>query len=158
MGDGAVKSSKWGQYYGQKLSIIAPERKTAFMHFAKVELAPPTISDFAVAKKQIEEGVTRLLYNPGELSMKRVFQNLLIAGEIVAIFCTAEVIGRRSLIGYNPIGDPLREIKPPPGMKIPLPEVIQYLELSTMYQMATIILDQPRITKLLHICLAVYLF
>ena len=60
-------------------------------------------------------------------------QNLLIAGEIAVIFFTAEVVGRRSLIGYNPMGDKLRDIKPPPGMSVPLPEVVQYLELSTMY-------------------------
>ena len=31
------------------------------------------------------------------------------------------------------MGDTLREFHPPPGMKVPLPEFVQYLELGTMY-------------------------
>ncbi|XP_075257061.1 uncharacterized protein LOC142349409 [Convolutriloba macropyga] len=129
-----VKTGNWGQYYGTKLQIVAPERANALKHFARVELAPPTVADFVVAKKQIAEGFNALLNHGGQITMKRAVQNLLIAGEISVIFFTAEVIGRRSLVGYNPMGDPLREIKPPPGMAVPLPEIVQYLELSTMYE------------------------
>ena len=86
-----VKTGKWGQYYGQKLAIVAPgnekfclpfnhnhsfffwllnvqkfkplclERANTFWSYAKIELAPPSIADFAVARKQINEGVNSFL-------------------------------------------------------------------------------------------------
>ena len=54
------------------------ERANALKHFARVELAPPTVADFVVAKKQIAEGFNALLNHGGQITMKVIFWKIFL--------------------------------------------------------------------------------
>ena len=54
------------------------ERSRAFWHYARVELAPPTVADFAVARNQLKKGI-QTMFSPlaGEITMKVSSNNQL---------------------------------------------------------------------------------
>ena len=80
---------------------VTPTLKTSWK-YAKVELRPPTPGEIAESVPLAANGLKNLasmqfLNQP----VKKVFQNVLVATEVTLWFFIGEVIGRKSLIGYN---------------------------------------------------------
>jgi len=76
---------------------------TKSWQYAKVELRPPTpvevVESVPLAKKGFQNALMDHTWL--EQPVKKVFQNVLVATEVTLWFFVGEVIGRKSLIGYN---------------------------------------------------------
>ncbi|KAI5711298.1 ATP synthase subunit g, mitochondrial [Diaphorina citri] len=73
-----------------------------FLHYGKVELIPPKPSEFGA----IKDGIAHVVHQAKSggwknLTVKEAWLNSLIAAEITFWFYVGEVIGKRSLIGYE---------------------------------------------------------
>lgn len=74
----------------------------SFWNNAKVEMLPPKLSDWPAIKKSFI-GLKDAALNGKflDITVKEATVNTLVAVEIAFWFYVGEVIGRRSLIGYN---------------------------------------------------------
>ena len=73
-----------------------------FWNNAKVEMLPPKLSEWPAIKKSfigLKEAALKGKFL--DITMKEATVNTLVAVEIAFWFYVGEVIGRRSLIGYN---------------------------------------------------------
>lgn len=73
-----------------------------FLNNAKVELLPPKLSDWPAIKKSfigLKNSTMKGKFL--DATVKEAAANTLVAVEIAFWFYVGEVIGRRSLIGYN---------------------------------------------------------
>lgn len=77
-------------------------RLATFLHYAKVELIPPTPAEIPVAlqgfKKIIRSAQTGSFK---QLTVKEALLNGLVATEVWMWFYVGEIIGKRNIIGYN---------------------------------------------------------
>ncbi|CAM9330743.1 unnamed protein product [Lampetra planeri] len=77
-------------------------RLSKFWSLAKVELTPPSPAEIpgavAAFKAMVERGRSGAVRN---LTVRDALRNSLVGVEIAMWFYVGEVIGRRSLIGYN---------------------------------------------------------
>ncbi|XP_038634740.1 ATP synthase subunit g, mitochondrial, partial [Scyliorhinus canicula] len=77
-------------------------RAATFWKYARVELTPPTPGEIPVAVESFKNLVAS--FKAGQYkhtTVKDALRNALVVTEIVMWFYIGEVIGRRSLIGYN---------------------------------------------------------
>ena len=73
-----------------------------FWGHAKVELGPPGLSQWPQIKKGFSQLFNSTLTGKFlDVSVKEATRNTLVAIEIACWFYVGEIIGRRSLIGYN---------------------------------------------------------
>lgn len=73
-----------------------------FWSNAKVELAPPKPSDWPLIRKELMSLKDKAFSGKFlDLTVKEAVANGLVAVEIAMWFYVGEIIGRRSLIGYN---------------------------------------------------------
>ena len=73
-----------------------------FWNNAKVEMLPPKLSDWPAIKKSfvgLKEAALKAKFL--DITVKEATANTLVVVEIAFWFYVGEVIGRRSLIGYN---------------------------------------------------------
>ena len=73
-----------------------------FWNNAKVEMLPPKLSEWPAIKKSflgLKDAAIKGKFL--DITMKEATVNTLVAVEIAFWFYVGEVIGRRSLIGYN---------------------------------------------------------
>ncbi|XP_041030329.1 ATP synthase subunit g, mitochondrial-like [Carcharodon carcharias] len=91
---------------GPKLALAAANyskpRLATFWKYARVELTPPTPGEIPVAVESFKGLVAS--FKAGsykQITVKEALRNTLVATEVVMWFYIGEVIGRRSLIGYN---------------------------------------------------------
>lgn len=73
-----------------------------FMKYARVELAPPKMSEIP----QIKAGIGKLLsgFKTGawkNLTVKQATLNSLVGAEVLFWFFVGECIGKRHIVGYN---------------------------------------------------------
>nr|KAF6324087.1 ATP synthase membrane subunit g [Myotis myotis] len=77
-------------------------RLATFWHYAKVELIPPTPAEIPTAiqsfKKIVRSAQTGSFK---QLTVKEALLNGLVATEVWMWFYVGEIIGKRSIIGYN---------------------------------------------------------
>ncbi|KAI8438017.1 hypothetical protein MSG28_010673 [Choristoneura fumiferana] len=84
-------------------TIAAARPKFAiFMKYAKVELAPPKLSELP----QIKAGIGKLLSSAKsgawrDLTVKQATLNTLVGAEVLFWFYIGECIGKRHLVGYD---------------------------------------------------------
>ena len=84
------------------LAKAAQPHLNTFWGHARVELGPPGPSQWP----QIKEGF-RNIYNSGasgkflDMTVAEATRNTLVAVEVACWFYIGEIIGRRSLVGYN---------------------------------------------------------
>ncbi|ORX82902.1 hypothetical protein K493DRAFT_292186 [Basidiobolus meristosporus CBS 931.73] len=67
--------------------------------YVKEGLAPPTSAQLHQAKEQFQRSLDWTIIR--EMSLKEVAQKAVVGVEIAGFFFIGEVIGRRSLIGYD---------------------------------------------------------
>jgi F-type H+-transporting ATPase subunit g len=70
--------------------------------YLREQMQPPRMSQWAEAKQQFRELLQT--YSSGaykQWTMKELFQRSLVAVEVAGFFIIGEMIGRRSIIGYN---------------------------------------------------------
>lgn len=84
------------------LAKKAQPHATKFWNNAKVEMLPPKMSDWPAIKKSFmglkDAALTGKFL---DVTVKEACVNTLVAAEIAFWFYVGEMIGRRSLIGYN---------------------------------------------------------
>lgn len=80
----------------------AQPHATKFWNNAKVEMLPPKMSDWPAIKKSFI-GLKNAAVSGKflDVTVKEACVNTLVAAEIAFWFYVGEIIGRRSLIGYN---------------------------------------------------------
>nr|XP_032801386.1 ATP synthase subunit g, mitochondrial-like [Petromyzon marinus]XP_032801387.1 ATP synthase subunit g, mitochondrial-like [Petromyzon marinus] len=77
-------------------------RLSKFWSLAKVELVPPSPAEIPRAVEAFKAMVERSRRGGvGNLTVREALRNSLVGVEIAMWFYVGEVIGRRSLIGYN---------------------------------------------------------
>ncbi|CAG5123973.1 unnamed protein product [Candidula unifasciata] len=83
-----------------QLAVLArPKLETAW-RYSKVELRPPTFSEFP----EVGRGIGRLITSPArltKLTVKEAWLNTLVGAEILFWFYAGECIGKRSVVGYD---------------------------------------------------------
>ncbi|CAK9304088.1 unnamed protein product [Gordionus sp. m RMFG-2023] len=88
-------------YTKDAIKYTYPKLKT-FWHYAKIEMRPPTSSEFPKIQNQFQDILS--LFKNGQWknqSIKEAWLNSLVAAEISFWFFVGEIIGRRSFYGYN---------------------------------------------------------
>lgn len=84
------------------LAKRAQPHASKFWNNAKVEIAPPKMSDWPAIKKSFIGLKNAALAGKFlDVTVKEACVNSLVAAEIAFWFYVGEIIGRRSLIGYN---------------------------------------------------------
>ncbi|XP_026759020.1 ATP synthase subunit g, mitochondrial [Galleria mellonella] len=85
-------------------SAIAQARPqfNIFLKYARVELAPPKVSEIP----QIKAGIGRLLSSAKtgawkQLTVKQATLNTLVGAEVLFWFYVGECIGKRHIVGYD---------------------------------------------------------
>ncbi|KAJ8735255.1 hypothetical protein PYW07_006875 [Mythimna separata] len=73
-----------------------------FMKYARVELAPPKLSEIP----QIKAGIAKLLTSAKtgawrNQTVKQASLNVLVGAEVIFWFYVGECIGKRHIVGYN---------------------------------------------------------
>ncbi|XP_013191961.1 ATP synthase subunit g, mitochondrial [Amyelois transitella] len=73
-----------------------------FMKYARVELAPPKLSEIP----QVKAGIAKLLNSAKtgawkQLTVKQATLNTLVGAEVLFWFYVGECIGKRHIVGYN---------------------------------------------------------
>ncbi|XP_041071714.1 ATP synthase subunit g, mitochondrial-like [Carcharodon carcharias] len=91
---------------GPKLALAAANyskpRLATFWKYAQVELTPPTPGEIPVAVESFKGLVASVKAGSyKQITVKDALRNTLVATKVVMWFYIGEVIGRRSLIGYN---------------------------------------------------------
>lgn len=78
-----------------------PHLKTFWGH-AKVELAPPRLSEWPVVRSSFVN-LSRSIAEGGyrNLTVREFTRNALVGVEVMCWFFIGEMIGRRSIIGYK---------------------------------------------------------
>ncbi|KXJ15067.1 ATP synthase subunit g, mitochondrial [Exaiptasia diaphana] len=101
----ATRAPALATKYGFQITAAAKRRQPALEKFwtnAKVELAPPGPSDWPAIKKAFsnikQATMTGRFLNT---TVKDSVSNTLVAVEIAMWFYIGEIIGRRSIVGYN---------------------------------------------------------
>ena len=78
-----------------------PHLKTFWGH-ARVELGPPTISQWPAIKQGFSNLYRSAMYGKFlDLTVTEATRNTLVAIEVACWFYVGEIIGRRSIIGYK---------------------------------------------------------
>ncbi|XP_077162259.1 ATP synthase F(0) complex subunit g, mitochondrial [Paroedura picta] len=77
-------------------------RLATFWHYARVELAPPTPAEVPKAVESMR--ALARAFRAGrlqQLTVKEALRNGLVATEVLMWFYIGEIIGKRSLVGYD---------------------------------------------------------
>ncbi|XP_050538446.1 ATP synthase subunit g, mitochondrial-like [Daktulosphaira vitifoliae] len=83
------------------VTVARPNLQT-FVKYAKVELTPPKLSDLPEIKSEISKIIqTARTGRWKNLTVKEATVKSLVAVEVLMWFYVGEVIGKRSLIGYD---------------------------------------------------------
>ncbi|XP_055958649.1 ATP synthase subunit g, mitochondrial-like [Patella vulgata] len=82
-------------------SYSTPRLQT-FWKYAKVELRPPTLSEMP----QVQEGINNIIVSARtgkwkKFTVKESLINTVIVLECIFCFTLGEIIGKRSVVGYN---------------------------------------------------------
>jgi F-type H+-transporting ATPase subunit g len=87
---------------GQGLALRAKPHLSWFWGHARVELAPPGLSQWPEIKQGLQKVYkTTITGKFVEKPMREILQNGLVGLEILGWFIIGEMIGRRSIIGYK---------------------------------------------------------
>ncbi|CAH1796043.1 unnamed protein product [Owenia fusiformis] len=106
MAAAAQKIANWGVKTVTKVatgtaSFAAPRAKT-FMKYARVELRPPTPAEMGEASQSFQKLIKSAQTGKWQtVTTQEALRNSLITLEIACWFFVGEIIGRRSLVGYN---------------------------------------------------------
>lgn len=82
--------------------VMAMEKGKVFLHYAKVELVPPT--PFEIPEAFRHAGRLMTSFKTGawkHVPGKEAFINAMVCTEVMCWFWLGECIGRGSIIGYN---------------------------------------------------------